>query len=133
MAEVTVKQLDEFDTAYGGAMKRVRAGLGVTSFGMQVFDIPPNFDNWPEHDHADDGQEEVYTVLDGAVKLHAGGESHELIPGVFARVAPSVARTLSTGDQPARVLALGATPGAPYQVQEWTEEGAEVPTATAAT
>jgi quercetin dioxygenase-like cupin family protein len=128
MADLTVKQLDEFDTAYGGAMKRIRAGLGVTSFGMQVFDIPPNFDSWPEHDHSDDRQEEVYTVLDGAATLHAGGESHELVPGVFARVAPSVSRTLATGDQPARVLALGGTPGEAYEVQEWTEEGAEVPT-----
>jgi quercetin dioxygenase-like cupin family protein len=131
MADVTVKQLDEFDTAYGGAMKRIRAGLGVTSFGMQLFDIPPNFDSWPEHDHSDDGQEEVYTVLDGSVTLHAGGESHELTPGVFARVAPSVSRTLATGDQPARVLALGATPGAAYEVQTWTEEGAEVPAPSA--
>ena len=130
MADVTVKQLDEFDTAYGGAMKRIRAGLGVTSFGMQVFDLPPNFDSWPEHDHSDDGQEEVYTVLDGAITLHAGGESHEITPGVFARVASGVSRTLATGDQPARVLALGGTPGAAYEVQEWTEEGAEVPTFT---
>jgi hypothetical protein len=29
------------------------------------------------------------------------------------------------------VLALGATPGAAYEVQAWTEEGAEVPAATA--
>jgi quercetin dioxygenase-like cupin family protein len=131
MADVTVKQLEEFDTAYGGAMKRVRAGLRVTSFGMQVFDLPPNFDSWPEHDHSDDGQEEVYTVLDGALTLHAGGESYELTPGVFARVASGVTRTLATSDQPARVLALGGTPGAAYEVQEWTEEGAEVPTFSA--
>ena len=70
MADVTVKQLDEFDTAYGGAMKRVRAGLGVTSFGMQVFDLPPKLENYPEHDHSEDGQEEVYTVLEGEATLH---------------------------------------------------------------
>ena len=47
MADVTVKSLEEFDTAYGGAMKRVRAGLGVTSFGMQVFDLPPKLESYP--------------------------------------------------------------------------------------
>jgi quercetin dioxygenase-like cupin family protein len=128
MADVTVKQLEELDTAYGGVMKRVRAGLGVKSFGMQVFDLPSNLDAYPEHDHSDDGQEEVYTVLDGAATLHAGGEEHELRPGVFARVGPDEKRKLATGEQPARVLALGATPGAAYEVQQWTEEGAEVPT-----
>jgi quercetin dioxygenase-like cupin family protein len=127
MADVTVKQLEDCDTAYGGAMKRVRAGLGVKSFGMQVFDLPPNLDAYPEHDHSDDGQEEVYTVLDGAAKLHAGGEEHELRPGVFARVGPGEKRKLATGEQPARVLALGGTPGTAYEVQQWTEEGAEVP------
>jgi quercetin dioxygenase-like cupin family protein len=127
MADVTVKHLDDFDSAYGGGMKRVRAGLGVTSFGMQVFNIPAGFDTYPEHDHSEDGQEEVYTVLEGAAKIHAGGEEHELRPGTFARVAPGIKRKLSTGDQPAKVLALGGTPGAAFEVQQWTEEGAEVP------
>ena len=44
MADVTVKRHEEFDTAFGGAMKLVRHGLGVESFGIQVFDLPPNAD-----------------------------------------------------------------------------------------
>ena len=35
MADVTVKTLEEFDTAFGGAMKLVRHGLGVQSFGSR--------------------------------------------------------------------------------------------------
>jgi quercetin dioxygenase-like cupin family protein len=127
MSDVTVKELDQFDAAYGGVMKRVRAGLGVRSFGMQVFDLPANLDAYPEHDHSDDGQEEVYTVLEGAAVLEAGGEQHGLRPGVFARVGPGEKRKLITREQPARVLALGGTPGVTFEVQEWTEEGAEVP------
>jgi quercetin dioxygenase-like cupin family protein len=130
MADVTVKRLDEFDTAYGGAMKRVRAGLGVRSFGMQVFDLPPNLDAYPEHDHSDDGQEEVYTVLEGRATLEAGGEQHELRPGIFARVGSNERRKLITADEPARVLALGGTPDIAFEVQTWTEEGAEVPSPT---
>jgi uncharacterized cupin superfamily protein len=128
MADVTVKKVDEFDGAYGGVMKRARAGLGVKSFGMQVFDLPPNLaDGYPNHDHAEDGQEEVYTVLQGAVVLVSGGEEHKLEPGVFARVGPGEKRTFKTGDQPARMLALGGTPGSAYDVQEWTEEGGPEP------
>lgn len=133
MADVTVKRLDEFDTAYGGVMKRVRAGLGVRSFGMQVFDLPPQLtDAYPEHDHSEDGQEEVYTVLKGSATLHAGGEQHELEPGVFARVGPGEKRRFTTGDDGARMLALGGTPGIAFEVQQWTQEGAEVPTPTSA-
>ena len=36
-----------------------------------------------------DGQEEVYTVLEGKATLTVGGEEHELEPGVFARVGPA--------------------------------------------
>lgn len=121
MADLTVKRLEDFDTAFGGAMKLVRHGLGVESFGIQVFDMPPNADRYPEHDHAHDGQEEVYTVLEGVAILRTGGEDHELRPGVFARVGPGEKRKLLTEAQGARVLALGAVSGKPYEVQEFTK------------
>jgi uncharacterized cupin superfamily protein len=121
MADVTVKRLEEFDTAFGGAMKLVRHGLGVESFGIQVFDMPPNADRYPEHDHAHDRQEEVYTVLDGAATLTAGGEEHEMRPGMWARVGSGERRKWTTGAEGARVLALGAVPGKAYEVQEFTK------------
>jgi quercetin dioxygenase-like cupin family protein len=121
MADTTVKRLEEFDTAFGGAMKLVRHGLGVESFGIQVFDMPPNADRYPEHDHSHDGQEEVYTVLEGAATLQTGGEEHELRPGVFARVGPGEKRKFLTGPEGARMLALGAVPGKAYEVQEFTK------------
>jgi quercetin dioxygenase-like cupin family protein len=116
MADVTVKRLDEFDSAFGGAMKLVRHGLGVESFGMQVIDMPPNADRYPEHDHSHDGQEEVYTVLEGAVSLQADGEEHELVPGTFARVGSGQKRKLVTGAKGARILALGGTAGKAYEI-----------------
>ena len=42
---------------------------------MQVENFPPHFEHLPEHDHSDDGQEEVYTALSGSATLHAGGGS----------------------------------------------------------
>ncbi len=120
MADVTVKRLEDFDTAFGGAMRLVRHGLGVESFGIQVFDMPPNADRYPEHDHSHDSQEEVYVVLEGAATLRAGGEEHELTPGVFARVGPGEKRKIVTGSEGARLLALGAVPGKPYEVQDFT-------------
>jgi uncharacterized cupin superfamily protein len=124
MADVTVKRLDEFEAIYGGGMRRVRAGLGVTSFGMQVIELPPNTDVYPEHDHMHDEQEEVYTVLTGRVTLRVGGEEHSLEPGVFVRVGAYERRKFVTGEEGVRILALGATPGRSYEIPDFTEEGA---------
>ena len=60
MSTHAVKKIDEMEAVFGGGFKRARAELGVESFGMQIIDMPPNYDNYPEHDHEQDGQEEVY-------------------------------------------------------------------------
>ena len=124
MADVTVKRTEDFEAIFGGGFRRARAGLGVTSFGLAVMDLPPNFEGYPEHDQTHDHQEEVYTVLEGTVTLRLGEEEIELEPGVWARVGPDEKRKLVTGDQPVRILAIGGTPGEVYSPPEFTEEGA---------
>ena len=73
MADYDVKRIDEMDAALGGAFKRARAELGVESFGMQVLDLPPNLDQYPEHDHAEVGQEEVFVVMRGSAEIEIDG------------------------------------------------------------
>ena len=97
MSDISVKRVEEFDSPNGGGFCRARASLGVTAFGMQVENFPPHFEHFPEHDHAADGQEEVYTALSGAATLHADGETYRLEPGVFARVGAGVTRKITTG------------------------------------
>jgi uncharacterized cupin superfamily protein len=99
----------------------------VTAFGMQVENFPPHFEHFPEHDHSDDGQEEVYTALAGSATLTADGREYRLEPGVFARVGPGVTRKITTGDEPVRLLAVGGTPGKIYAAPPFTELGAELP------
>jgi quercetin dioxygenase-like cupin family protein len=123
MADVTVRRTEDFESTFRGGMLKARAGLGVTSFGMQILRFPANADRYPEHDHAHDGQEEVYCVLEGEATLSAGGESHELGPGVFARVGPGEPRKLATGDAPATILVLGGVPGEIFEVTKFTDEG----------
>lgn len=129
MADVTVKRDEDFETTFRGAMLKARAGLGVTSFGMQIVRLPAKTDAYPEHDHAESGQEEVYLVLDGRVTLSAGGETHELEEGMFARVGPRETRKVFTTDEAARLLVLGGTPGAAYEAVPLTEAGAPDPMA----
>ncbi|HSC20868.1 MAG TPA: hypothetical protein VLC07_03990 [Solirubrobacterales bacterium] len=74
MSDYTVKKIDEMEAVYLGAFKRARAELGVESFGLQVIDMPPNFDGYPEHDHAEDGQEEVFFALRGGGEIEIEGD-----------------------------------------------------------
>ena len=89
--------------------------------------FPPNFLHHPEHDHTDDGQEEVYTVLSGSATLHAGGEEYRLAPGVFARVGPGERRQIATGSEPVQLLAIGGTPGESYAPPPFSEIGVALP------
>jgi len=70
----SVKRLDEMQRAFGGALVRVRAELGVSAFGLQVAELPPDSkDLAPEHDHEHDGQEEVYLLLAGSGEVVLDG------------------------------------------------------------
>jgi len=125
MADVTVKRVEDFEdieTRFRGSMKKARAGLGVSSFGMQVIDMEPHQDAYPEHDHAESGAEEVYVLMEGAATLRAGGEEHRLEPGVMARVGPGERRKLLTGPRRARILALGGTPGEAFEAPAFSVE-----------
>ncbi len=66
-------------------------------------------------------------MLSGRATLMVGGEEHELEPGVFARVGATEKRKIVTGDQPARILAMGAMPGRVYDPPEFTNEGTKPP------
>src|SRR5215831_12795819 len=87
MADVIVKKIDEME-GYQGGKQFVYAGrsLGVTAWGMNVLNLPPEWAGYPDHDHASDAQEEVYVVLSGAATLHAEGSTWDLAPGTIARV-----------------------------------------------
>jgi mannose-6-phosphate isomerase-like protein (cupin superfamily) len=131
MANHAVKRIDEMEATWLGAFKHARAELGVTSFGVQVMDIPPNTDRYPEHDHSDDGQEEVYFAVRGAGEIEIDGERYPLDPEVMVRVGPGVSRKIWPGDEPMRVLAIGATPGKVYEPPASTKLGGPDPLAQA--
>jgi mannose-6-phosphate isomerase-like protein (cupin superfamily) len=111
--DVTVKHIDELDSYDGkGRFFFARKGLGITSFGMNVQRWPAGYEDYPDHDHEKDGQEEVYFVIDGSVTLKAGDKSFELGPGTFARVGPGEKRKLLPGADGVTLLSLGGRPGA---------------------
>jgi mannose-6-phosphate isomerase-like protein (cupin superfamily) len=131
MAEVTHVTIEEIDALRGFdrvSLRRVAAALGVSSFGISIEELQPGADEYPEHDHSEDGlggqmfakrpqqlgQEEVYVALHGSGTLEADGETYPIDPDHIVRVGPTVKRKIVAGPDGLRLLALGATPGEPY-------------------
>jgi mannose-6-phosphate isomerase-like protein (cupin superfamily) len=110
-----LKRIDDMQAIHHGAVKLAAAELGVESFGVQVLDFPPGFADYPEHDHADDGQEEVYVVLAGSAQFTIDERSVALDGSQMLRIAPGTRRKLVSGPQGVRVLAVGRTVGGGYR------------------
>jgi mannose-6-phosphate isomerase-like protein (cupin superfamily) len=124
MADYTAKRIEEMEASYGGGFVKARAELGVTAFGLQVIQLPPNFTDYPEHDHAESGQEEVFLAIAGSGWIDIAGERVDLNGDTLVRVGPEVRRKIYSGPEGVRVLALGGAPGEAYKVAAGTELGA---------
>jgi mannose-6-phosphate isomerase-like protein (cupin superfamily) len=85
---------------------RLRAELGVTSFGLNQIVLRPGQRG---RIHAHERQEEVYLVLEGTLSLVVEGEETTLERGELVRVAPGVRRQLvNRGPGALHLLAIGA-------------------------
>ena len=85
---------------------RLRAELGVTSFGLNQIVLRPGQRG---RIHAHERQEEVYLVLEGTLALLVEGEETTLEVGELIRVAPGVRRQLlNRGPGVLHLLAIGA-------------------------
>lgn len=113
-----VSGTDEVDSVvpeeYGG-MWFFRDPLNCENLGMTLLELEPDGKGQP-HDHAEDGQEEVYLVVDGELTVQLGGsedgpadEEVTLSEGEAIRVGAETRRQLhSHGDGRVRVVIAGA-------------------------
>ncbi|MEK6326683.1 MAG: hypothetical protein AABM66_04040 [Actinomycetota bacterium] len=127
MADYAVKRIDDMEAIYAGAFKRARAELGIQSFGMQVIDLPAKADQYPEHDHSGDGQEEVYVALRGSGDVEIEGTRYPLDPETMVRVSAGTTRKVWAGEEGLRVLAIGGCPDKVYEPPEVSKLGAPDP------
>jgi mannose-6-phosphate isomerase-like protein (cupin superfamily) len=121
MADYTAKRIEQMEAAFGGGFVKARAELGVSAFGFQVIQMPPSYSDYPEHDHAESGQEEVYLVLGGSGWMEIEGERVELDSETFVRVGPAPKRKVHSGPEGLRLLVIGGCPGEPYKAPPMTE------------
>jgi uncharacterized cupin superfamily protein len=116
--DLTIAHDDELERAWD-VWVLVRKSLGVTSFGINVVELPPG-GAIPEHDELERGQEEVFGVLDGQATLVVDGEEHLLRRGSFARLGTAPRRFVrNDGDGLARVLIVSAPVTSGYEPMSW--------------
>ena len=116
---IAAAAIDDLPQLWDGFAKLVRTGLGITAFGVQIMDLPPDYET-SSHDESDTGQQELYVALHGAGALVTGGTRLPLDPEHLVRVDAGVARVLTGGPDGVRVLCVGGVPGAAYAAPEWT-------------
>jgi quercetin dioxygenase-like cupin family protein len=103
----------------GGMVRKVRRALGARAFGMNYFTLPPGVVG-RKHDHAANGQEEVYFVVRGSGTMTVDGETVELRAGRFLRVDPASTREPTAGPDGLEFLTIGApVEGSPYEPPSW--------------
>ena len=124
MSDYTAKHIKDMEAGFQGGFVKARAELGVTAFGMQVIQLPPDYSDYPEHDHAETAQEEVFIALGGSGWIDIEGERVELDGDTFVRVGAETRRKVYAGPQGLRMLAIGGSPGKAYEIVPGTELGA---------
>jgi uncharacterized cupin superfamily protein len=114
----TIMHMDDFERPWPKWLL-ARRSLGLNSFGMNVCHLEPGEDI-PEHNEAERDHEEVFIVLKGSPAMVIEGQEHALREGSFARVDPSLTRTVrNVGSEPARVLIVSAPRSSGYEPLSW--------------
>jgi hypothetical protein len=115
---------DEMPGLWDGFARLVRPALGISSFGVNVMNLPPDYET-KAHDENATGQEELYVALagSGAIVIGEDEERLDLDPERAVRVGPETRRTLVSGPAGMRVLIVGGTPGQAYVAPDWSSGG----------
>jgi uncharacterized cupin superfamily protein len=115
MPDITVKKLDEMERYTGPFQKGqdfffAGKSLGLTKIGMNAIRMPPHWEHYPEHDHTENGEEELYIPLQGSGTLYADGQSYPMGPGVLIRVGATTRRKIVPGPEGMILLGLSDQP-----------------------
>jgi uncharacterized cupin superfamily protein len=113
------RALDELPALWEGMVRLVRAGMGITAFGANMMDLPPDYTT-ESHDESATGQQELYVALRGSGAVVIGDARVPLDGAHMVRVDAGIDRALSSGPDGLRVLCIGGVPGGPYVPQDWS-------------
>jgi mannose-6-phosphate isomerase-like protein (cupin superfamily) len=85
----------------------LRDELGCETVGLTVVEADPDWTG-TEHDHAEQGHEEVYFLVDGQATLVVEDDEVELTPGDALRVSPDATRQIRNGPVESTFVIAGA-------------------------
>jgi quercetin dioxygenase-like cupin family protein len=88
----------------GGGLHFLRDALDCSNLGVSVLDVEAGWSGKP-HDHADDGEEEVYVLVEGAATATVEGESVSMTAGDALRVDPDATRRIDADEDALFVIA----------------------------
>jgi quercetin dioxygenase-like cupin family protein len=105
---VTHTFVDYRDVESEGGVHHLRGALDCSNLGVSVLDCDPGWTG-VEHDHAHDGQEEVYVLVEGAATATVEGADVPLSVGEALRVDADATRRIEAGADGA-TLVVAASP-----------------------
>jgi len=114
-----VDELDRVELPEGFAWRPVRRHFDIRAFGVNAY--TPGATGRVIEEHTERlGQEEIYLVLRGRVRFTLGDDEQELGAGQLVHVGdPAHRRGAVAVTDDAAVLAIGGTPGEPFEISTW--------------
>jgi mannose-6-phosphate isomerase-like protein (cupin superfamily) len=99
--------------------KSVRHHFGISAFGVNA--VTKDADNVliPEHDHAENGDQELYVILVGEALATLDGEQVRVPAGCAVGVEGATRRKFESTTSPTTLMVIGAVPGQAYEVGAW--------------
>ncbi|WP_253738843.1 cupin domain-containing protein [Halohasta salina] len=98
---------DEVEPVADG-LHMLREPLESEQLGVSLLSCEPGWEGKP-HDHADEGQEEVYVLVEGAAVVTVDDEKVPLTAGDALRVDPESTRQIHNGDEESLFVLAGAS------------------------
>ena len=110
MSDYSAARYDEMPSLWDGFANLVRPGLGLSAFGANVMNLPPDYET-KAHDESESGQEEVNVIIRGSGVYRVEGEEIPLRVGTFCRFDPGTTRQPIAGPEGMTMIAIGARRG----------------------
>ena len=99
----------------------IRHHFGIETFGVNLWRSREDGTVIPEHEHSEDGEPELYFVVDGHATFSVAGEEVDAPVGTCLWIEDAATTRTATSDVPGTlVLSIGAgPPGTGYKPVGW--------------
>ncbi len=121
MSGYTAKSIDDLPSLWDGFAKLVRPGLGVTAFGANIMDLPPDYSTNSHNESESVSRSSTSRCAALALSISASS-AWRSTPSTSSGSA-GTDRVLTSGQDGLRVLFIGGIPGGVYEPPEWSSSG----------